>query len=107
MTGKPQNNTNPRKFKEKIELLRQKEAQLTANFMEVMREIPIFTRVCALHFEYFVFRTWHRIQIYPIRTSLNLAIHFQTQDCCSILLNPLKGIIQVIIVTLPIQTLAQ
>ncbi|VDK22555.1 unnamed protein product [Taenia asiatica] len=44
MTGKPHNNTNPRKFKEKIELLRQKEAQLTANFMEVMRGIPTLTR---------------------------------------------------------------
>lgn len=45
MTGKPHNNTNPRKFKEKIELLRQKEAQLTANFMEVMQGIPTLTRV--------------------------------------------------------------
>ncbi|VDL63051.1 unnamed protein product [Hymenolepis diminuta] len=44
MTGKPHNNTNPRKFKEKIELLRQKEAQLTANFMEVMQGIPTLTR---------------------------------------------------------------
>ena len=45
MTGKPHNSANPRKFKEKIELLRQKEAQLTANFMEVMRGIPALTRV--------------------------------------------------------------
>ncbi|KAL5968651.1 hypothetical protein TSMEX_003635 [Taenia solium] len=44
MSGKPHNNANPRKFKEKIELLRQKEAQLTANFMEVMRGIPTLTR---------------------------------------------------------------
>lgn len=49
MKGKP-HNTNPRKFKEKIELLRQKEAQLTANFLEVMRGIPTFTRVCLPYF---------------------------------------------------------
>ncbi|KAM7534284.1 hypothetical protein Aperf_G00000108393 [Anoplocephala perfoliata] len=49
MTGKPHNNTNPRKFKEKIELLRQKEAQLTANFLEVMRGIPTLTRSVVPH----------------------------------------------------------
>lgn len=39
MTGKPQNTIHPRKFKEKIELLKQKEAELNANFLAAMRDM--------------------------------------------------------------------
>nr|VZI16762.1 unnamed protein product [Spirometra erinaceieuropaei] len=39
MAGKPQNNIHPRKFKEKIELLKQKEAELNANFLAAMRDM--------------------------------------------------------------------